>query len=130
MEYYQADPALKQTIDFIRNGFFSPDDRGLFHPLIDLLLNEDRYMVLADFEAYHRAQMEIDTLYFDTEAWTRKSILNVARIGKFSSDRTILEYNRDIWHAEPLTIERNHVAPPKSNSAAAGPEAAPRPARK
>jgi len=74
---------------------------------MDLLLNDDRYLVLADFEAYHRAQMEIDALYGDPQAWTRKSILNVARIGKFSSDRTIQEYNRDIWHAEAVPIEKN-----------------------
>ena len=117
MDHYQADPVLKQAIDFIRNGFFSPDDHGLFQPLIDLILNEDRYMVLADFPAYHRAQMEIDALYRSTEEWTQKSILNVARIGKFSSDRTILEYNRDIWHAVPLTVERNHVGRPKPDPA-------------
>ncbi len=114
MDHYHADPVLKLAIDFIRNGFFSPDEPALFQPLIDLLLNEDRYMVLADFAAYHHAQMEIDALYRDREAWIQKSILNVARIGKFSSDRTILEYNRDIWGAEPLTIERNHAETPKS----------------
>jgi starch phosphorylase len=103
-DYYQADPVLKQAIDLIGGGFFSPDERALFAPLIDQLLNDDRYMVLADFEAYHQAQMAVDALYCDVEAWTRKCILNVARIGKFSSDRTILEYNRDIWHAEPVTI--------------------------
>jgi glycogen phosphorylase len=130
MDYYQADPVLKQAIDFIRNGFFSPDDHGLFQPLIDLILNEDRYMVLADFAAYHRAQMGIDALYRSPEEWTQKSILNVARIGKFSSDRTILEYNRDIWHAEPLTIERNHIAQPTSGPAGGSANAAPRPARK
>ncbi|MCU0539600.1 MAG: glycogen/starch/alpha-glucan phosphorylase [Desulfobacterales bacterium] len=114
MDHYHADPALKMAVDFIRNGFFSPDEPALFQPLMDLLLNEDRYMVLADFAAYHRAQMEIDALYRDREAWMKKSILNVARIGKFSSDRTILEYNRDIWGAEPLTIERNHAEPSPS----------------
>jgi len=125
MDYYSGNPPLKQAIDLIRDGFFSPDDRGLFQPLVDLLLNEDRYMVLADFDAYHQAQMRIDTLYCDTEEWTKKSILNVARIGKFSSDRTIREYNQDIWHAEPVPIERNHVEPQKSGAAAA-----PRQARK
>jgi starch phosphorylase len=109
MDYYHGNSSLKQAIDLINDGFFSPDDRGLFRPLIDLLLQEDRYRVLADFDAYHRAQMEIDALYCESEKWTKKSILNVARIGKFSSDRTILEYNRDIWHAPPVPIERNHL---------------------
>ena len=118
MDYYAGNPVLKQAIDLIRDGFFSPDDPDLFQPLIDLLLNDDRYMVLADFEAYHQAQMQIDALYCDTEEWTKKSILNVARIGKFSSDRTILEYNRDIWHAEPVPIERNHVERTKVGAAA------------
>jgi starch phosphorylase len=105
-DYYQNIPGVKQAIDLIRGGFFCPDDRELFQPLMDLLMNDDRYLVLADFEAYHRTQMEIDALYRDPEAWTRKSILNVARIGKFSSDRTIQEYNRDIWHAEAVPIEK------------------------
>jgi starch phosphorylase len=109
MDYYQGNPVLKQAMDLIRNGFFSPDASGLFQPLVDLLLNEDRYMVLADFNAYHRVQMQVDALYCDAEEWTKKAILNVARIGKFSSDRTILEYNQDIWHAEPVAVERNHV---------------------
>jgi starch phosphorylase len=105
-DYYQNIPGVKQAIDLIRGGFFCPDDRELFQPLMDLLMNDDRYLVLADFEAYHRTQMEIDALYRDPEAWTRKSILNVARIGKFSSDRTIQEYNRDIWNAEAVPIEK------------------------
>jgi starch phosphorylase len=109
LDYYHANPILKQAIDLIRNGFFSPDQPGLFQPLVDLLLNADRYMVLADFDAYHRAQMQVDALYCDTEEWTKKSILNVARIAKFSSDRTILEYNQDIWHAESVPIARNHA---------------------
>jgi starch phosphorylase len=106
-EYYQNIPGLKQAVDLIRDGFFCPDDRSLFQPLIDLLMNDDRYLVLADFEAYHQAQMEINALYGDPESWTRRSILNVARIGKFSSDRTIFEYNRDIWQAEAVPIEKN-----------------------
>ncbi len=105
-EYYESISGIKQVIDLIRGGFFCPDDRKLFQPLMDLLMNDDRYLVLADFEAYHHSQMEIDALYRDPEAWTRKSILNVARIGKFSSDRTIHEYNQDIWHAEAVPIEK------------------------
>jgi len=101
-------PALRRALDLIQNGFFCPDEPGLFRPLVELLLHEDRYFVLADFEAYHRTQMAIDALYCDPEEWTRKSILNVARIGKFSSDRTILEYNRDIWRAEPFPVRREN----------------------
>jgi starch phosphorylase len=106
-DYYLGNPALKQAIDLVRNGFFSPEEPDLFHPLIDLLLTEDRYLVLADFEAYHRCQMEVEQLYRDPTRWVKASICNVARIGKFSSDRTILEYNREIWQAAPLTILKN-----------------------
>jgi starch phosphorylase len=119
LDYYHANPALKQAIDLIREGFFSPDQPSLFQPLVDLLLYEDRYMVLADFDAYHQAQMGVDALYCDTEEWTKKSILNVARIAKFSSDRTILEYNQDIWRAAPVPIERNHVGSKKLDAATA-----------
>jgi glycogen phosphorylase len=106
MEYYVKDPILKQAIDLIREGFFSPEEPDLFKVLMDGLLNEDRYLVLADFEAYHHCQMKVDALYRDREIWIAKSILNVARAGKFSSDRTILEYNRDIWKAERLSVIR------------------------
>ena len=105
-DYYVKDPILKQAIDLIREGFFSPEEPDLFKALMDGLLNEDRYLVLADFEAYRQCQMKVDALYRDREIWTAKSILNVARAGKFSSDRTILEYNRDIWKAEQLSVIR------------------------
>ena len=108
-DYYENDPVLRQAVDLIRSGFFCPEEPQLFQPLMDQLLDDDRYMVLADFEAYHHSRMAVDALYRNTDEWTRKSILNVARIGKFSSDRTIAEYNRDIWHAEPLPISRNHA---------------------
>jgi starch phosphorylase len=74
--------------------------------MMDGLLNEDRYLVLADFEAYQQCQLKVEALYRNKEAWTAKSIINVARAGKFSSDRTIMEYNRDIWRAEPLSVIR------------------------
>ena len=105
--YYQKDAVLKQALDLIKNDFFNPETPGLFHPLADMLLTRDRYKILADFESYHQSQMRIDALYRDQTEWTKKAILNVARIGKFSSDRTIMEYNRDIWHATPLTISQN-----------------------
>ena len=105
-DYYVKDPILKQAIDLIREGFFCPEKPDQFKPLMDSLLNEDRYLVLADFEAYQQCQLRVEALYRDKEAWTAKSILNVARAGKFSSDRTILEYNRDIWRAEQLSVMR------------------------
>jgi starch phosphorylase len=105
--YYQKDAVLKQAIDLIQHGFFNPEQPGLFQPLVDMLLTEDKYRIMADFESYHQAQMQIDQLYRDPAEWTRKAILNVARSGKFSSDRAIMEYNRDIWHAEPLRITQN-----------------------
>ncbi|MFP4475748.1 MAG: glycogen/starch/alpha-glucan phosphorylase [Desulfatibacillaceae bacterium] len=102
--FVEADPVLKNTFDLIRSGFFSRQDKGLFQPLLDSLLNRDRYMVLPDFAGYHHAHRDIDNLYRDRDQWVRRAILNVARMGKFSSDRTIREYNEDIWQATPLTV--------------------------
>ena len=105
-----ADPRLAETLDLVRRGFFSPEEPDTFHPLLQSL-DEDRYMVLGDFHAYHQCQVEVDRTYRDRAAWLKKSILNVARIGKFSSDRAIYEYNRDIWHAEPIHVTRNGQTP-------------------
>ena len=105
--YYEKDPLLKETIDLVRRGFFNTDAPHLFQGLMDNLLNDDRYRVLKDFESYHHAQMQIDNDYRDAENWTRKSIINVSNVGRFSSDRTIAEYNKDIWHATPLKITRD-----------------------
>ncbi len=104
--YYEKTPLLKRAIDLISDGFFSPEHPALFHPLTQPLLHQDNFLVLADFEHYHRCQDEVGELYSDQEQWVRKAILNVARIGKFSSDRTIAEYNRDIWHAETLQMPK------------------------
>lgn len=110
-EYYQKDPILKKVIDLIRNGFFSTEQPDLFHPLVDSLLTRDYYMVLADFDAYHQAHERINGAYQDTDTWVKKAIINVARMGKFSSDRTILEYNRDIWRAPQVCVTKNNVKP-------------------
>jgi starch phosphorylase len=115
-DYYRRDPVLRSVIDLIRDGFFSPEQPDLFHALIDNLVNEDQYLVLADFEDYSRAQGEVCKTYLDRKTWIEKAILNVARIGKFSSDRAIREYNSDIWHAEPVHIpvgEKEHEAEPE-----------------
>jgi glycogen phosphorylase len=103
-ESYEKNPLLKKAIDIIHARLFSPEEPSLFHPLIDSLLGSDYYMVLADFEEYSRCQKRIDALYRDQDAWTKKTIINVARMGIFSSDRTIAEYNREIWHAATLKI--------------------------
>ena len=105
-EYYERDPVLKDVIDLIRDDFFNPEEPGIFRPLVDSLLTEDKYLVLADFAAYHHCQMQADALYRAPDGWTARAIVNVARMGKFSSDRTILEYNRDIWKAATLPIEQ------------------------
>jgi starch phosphorylase len=106
-DYYSSNSILKRAIDLIRDGFFSPEEPGLFRPLIDALLKNDYYMVLADFEAYCRCQGQLDALYRDPDAWTKKAILNLARIGRFSSDRAIGQYNREIWHAHTVTVSTN-----------------------
>jgi len=101
-QYYEMNPVLKETIDQIASGMFSDGNRDLFRPIVDSLLNQDNYLVLADFQAYLECQYKVDKAYRDQEHWTRMSILNVARMGKFSSDRSIREYCRNIWNAEPI----------------------------
>ncbi|MCU0638627.1 MAG: glycogen/starch/alpha-glucan phosphorylase [Candidatus Krumholzibacteria bacterium] len=102
--YYERDPLLKETIDLVYSGFFSEGDKNLFRPLMDHLLGSDRYLVLADFASYRECQLRVGELYAKRDEWIGKAILNVARMGRFSSDRTILEYNRDIWRASPITV--------------------------
>ena len=104
MDYYVADPLLREAIDLVASGFFSRGDAALFRPLISNLLAGDPYLVLADFRSYVECQEQVGDAYGDSDRWTRMSILNTARCGKFSSDRTIREYCRDIWHVEPVPI--------------------------
>jgi starch phosphorylase len=105
MDYYETNAELRETIDRITSGHFSNGDRGLFGPLVDSLLWHDEYMVLADYAAYVQCQEEVDRAWRDQERWTRMSILNVARCGKFSSDRTIREYCQGIWGVAPMQVE-------------------------
>jgi glycogen phosphorylase len=104
MDQYAADPELQEVIDLIRSGFFSRGDATLFRPLVENLVLHDPYLVLADFRSYAQCQQEVGAAYGDAEHWTRMSILNSARCGKFSSDRTIRQYCRDIWHVQPVPI--------------------------
>jgi starch phosphorylase len=102
-DYYRRDEELSRALDMIADGFFAPQEPHLFQPIIQGLLDQgDYYMLLADYRAYVTAQEAVSRLYRDRDEWARRSILNTARMGKFSSDRSVLEYARNIWHVEPL----------------------------
>jgi len=103
--YYESNPQLKQVIDLISCGHFSDGDRNLFKPLLDSLFNQDRFMLFADYQSYIDTQDKVSQAYRDTENWTRMSIINSARMGKFSSDRAIWEYCQEIWNVEPCKVE-------------------------
>jgi starch phosphorylase len=105
LEHYQHNPELKAVIDSIAFGKFSPKEPGLFRAIVDSLLHKDEYMLLADYPLYVECQEAVDRAYRDQTEWTRKSILNVARMGKFSSDRTISDYCREIWNVQPVPID-------------------------
>lgn len=101
-DVYAADPDLKAAIDLISSGAFSGGDRTLHEPVIAALLGEDRFMALADFRSYVDAQERVEAYYGDYEAWSRSAILNVARSGFFSSDRSMVDYMDRIWGAKPV----------------------------
>jgi len=91
----------------INNGYFSPDDHERFKPVFNALTyHGDRYMLLADYASYIEAQQQVEALYRDQDAWVRKAVLNVAHMGKFSSDRTIREYSQQIWNARCVVAKR------------------------
>lgn len=100
--YYEANEELRSILDMIASGYFSPDDPNRFKPLVEGLLRNDAYLLLADYASYIEAQKAVETLFRDPDQWIRKAILNVARMGPFSSDRTISEYAREIWGAKPV----------------------------
>lgn len=101
-DFYQADPQLRAAMDLIASGEFSGGDRSVFEPIVSNLLYDDRFMVLADYASYIEAQAQVDLAYADQDAWTRSAILNIARCGFFSSDRSMRDYLDRIWHARPL----------------------------
>ncbi|HEX2135672.1 MAG TPA: glycogen/starch/alpha-glucan phosphorylase [Microvirga sp.] len=94
-----SSPRLRRAFDLLRSGVFSPDQPWRFHGIVEELLTDDRYMVAADFESYWTAQRQVDELWRRESAWWRASVLNTARVGWFSSDRTIREYAEDVWKA-------------------------------
>ena len=109
--FYETNPHLREVIDLIASGFFTRGDRDMLRPLTDHLLHQDEYMLLADFQSYIDCQARVSSAYLDQEAWSRMSILNVARSGFFSSDRAIQEYCDEIWKVKPVRIELTDLAP-------------------
>jgi starch phosphorylase len=100
---YHANAELRQVLDMIAGGHFSPDAPDRFRPITDALtVHGDRFLVLADYASFVACQERVDALFRDEEEWSRRAILNVAGMGAFSSDRTILEYAREIWNVKPV----------------------------
>jgi starch phosphorylase len=101
LDYYHSNPELKQVLDMISNGFFSIDEPNRYQPIIDnLLKNGDQYLLLADYASYIETQDRVGKLYQNQDEWTRLAILNVANMAKFSSDRAIGDYAKNIWHVK------------------------------
>lgn len=115
LDFIESNRELRQVVDLLASGFFSEpkthqplaekDEQNLFKPLVDSLLYRDEYMLCADYQSYIECQDRVDAAYRDQERWTTMSILNVARIGSFSSDRSIRDYAEKIWHVKPVKIE-------------------------
>ncbi len=104
-DYYNGNGELREVLDMIAGGYFAPETPDRFRPVVDTLLKQgDHYLLLADYASYIACQQQTDEVYRDPEAWSRKAILNVARMGRFSSDRTIQEYAAEIWGVTPTTL--------------------------
>jgi len=101
-DIYQSDMELKQTLDMIAGGYFSPEAPDIFRPIFEALTRDDRFMVLADYGSYISCQERVDELYKNPEEWSGRALLNIAGMGKFSSDRTIREYAEKIWNVKPV----------------------------
>jgi starch phosphorylase len=106
---YRTNEHLKEVIDLLSSGFFSHGDRELFRPLLDSLLYADEYLLLADYQSYIEQQDEIGLVFQDKARWTRMSILNTARMGKFSSDRSIQEYCDNIWKVQSRAVDLEEI---------------------
>jgi len=105
MDYYRDNQELREVLDMISSGYFSQEEPDRFKPIVDnLLKHNDHYLLLADYASYIACQKRVKAAYGDRQEWVRKAILNVANMGEFSSDRTILQYAEQIWHAQPVPV--------------------------
>jgi len=105
-DHYEQSATLRAVLDFIASGALAQGDAALFRPLVDNLLCDDPFLVLADYQAYVDCQQRVSALWRDPRAWTRTAILNVARMGKFSSDRSIRDYCELVWNVKPVPVGR------------------------
>jgi starch phosphorylase len=104
-DFHQGDEELRAAVDWLGSDYWTPGEHGAFFPIHDTLLSGgDPFMVLADFRSYSDCQKRVDAAYRDRAGWARKAILNTARVGKFSSDRTVREYAEQIWSLSPLPV--------------------------
>jgi starch phosphorylase len=101
-DFYEQNAELRAVLDLIQTGFFEHEHPELFRPMVQSLLEQDTYLLLADFASYAECQQRVEQAFRDKDRWTRMAILNVARMGKFSSDRTIREYAEQIWKARSV----------------------------
>ncbi len=110
MDIYNSDPEIKKVVDQLVDGTYS-EDRELFRSLYNSLLNTldtdkaDRYFILKDFRSYAEAQKRVEKAYKETTGWAKSAMLNVAKVGKFTSDRTIQQYVDEIWHLDKVELE-------------------------
>jgi len=104
-KFIEQNSELSQVMNQLSHGYFSPENPGLFQPIVDSIMSGDRYCILADYKSYVECQEKVSQVYHDREKWTTMSILNVARSGKFSSDRAIKEYADNIWHLSSVTVQ-------------------------
>jgi starch phosphorylase len=112
LSYYHGNAELKQALDMIAAGYFCPEDSARYQSIVDSLLKHgDHFLLLADYASYMASQDKVSELYRDRKEWTRRAILNVAGMGKFSSDRTIREYAEHIWHVAPVDSHEKIAIP-------------------
>ncbi len=108
LSFYEGDPELRKVVDSLMDDTWCPDEPGIFAPIYNSLMQDgDPYLMLADFRAFVQTSLRADTLYQDRDLWVQKAILNISRIGKFSSDRAIQEYATEIWKIKPLVLDLN-----------------------